>query len=215
MPERLLRSRHAHREVEQAQRGRLLRVVLEHVLVAAHARVVIDVARPRHADHGMQQQVGLALARRAEGELLVRAVHGVAGLEGDDLAPAKLAKPPAQLRRRVAQQLEVVVHRRLDAAQLPAHVDRARAMLQEVDARVVIVLRAEDATRLGGLVGLPAVADLHGGDQHAFGIAKRDVIAILEPGRELAAHVEVDRDRPDDARGQPHRREHRLVFGRG
>ena len=142
----------------------------------------------------------------------MRAVHGVAGLERDDLAPALLAKPPAQFRRRIAQQLEVVVHRRLDAAQLAAHVDRPGAMLQEIDPGVMLVVGAEDAPRLGGLVGLPAVADLHGRDQHALRIAERDVIAILEPGGELAAHVEVDRDRPDDARGQPHVLQHRVVF---
>jgi hypothetical protein len=73
--------------------------MLEHVLVAAHPRVVVDVAGPCHADDGMQQQVGFGLARGAQRELLVRAMHGIACLERDDLAPAQLAETPAQLGR--------------------------------------------------------------------------------------------------------------------
>ncbi len=176
---------------------------------------MVDVARPRHADHRMQEQIALALARRTEREFLVRAVHRVSGLERDDLAPAELAEPSAQLRRRVAQQLEVVMHRRLDAAQPSSDVYGPGAMTKVVYARVMIVVGAEDAARLSGLVRLPAVANLHRRDQHALGIAQRNVIAFLEPGRELAAHIEIDRDRPHDAGWQAHVRQHRFVVGRG
>ena len=103
VPQRLARTAHAHRQVQQAQHRGLLRVALEHVLVAAHAREVIDVAGLGHADDRMDQQVRLDVARRPERQLLVRAVHRVARLERDDLAPAELAETAAQLGRRVAQ----------------------------------------------------------------------------------------------------------------
>ncbi len=48
-----------------SERG-LLRVLLEDVLVAAHARVVIDIAGLGHADHRVDQQVGLDLTGGAE-----------------------------------------------------------------------------------------------------------------------------------------------------
>ncbi len=64
------------------------------------------------------------------------------------------------------------MHRRLDAAQLPADIDGARPMVQEVDAGVMVVLGAKDAACFERLVGLPDVAHFHRGDQHTFGIAK-------------------------------------------
>jgi hypothetical protein len=90
------------------------------MLVAAHARVVIDVARLRHADDGLNQQVRLDLFGGAKRELLVRAVHRIARLERDDTAPAELLKSFAKLTRSITQVLEIVVTRYLDAAQLAA-----------------------------------------------------------------------------------------------
>ena len=66
VPERLSRSTHAHRERQQTQHGRLLGIVLEDVLVAANARVVVDIARLGHADHRMDQQIGFNVAGRAK-----------------------------------------------------------------------------------------------------------------------------------------------------
>ena len=101
------------------KRRRLLGIGLDQVLVAAHAREVIDVAGLRHADDGMDQQVRLDLLRRAERELLVRAVHRIARLERDDAAPAELLKAIAQLLRSVAQVLEIVVRWRSTPRSLP------------------------------------------------------------------------------------------------
>ena len=92
VPDRLARAAHAHREVEERQRGGRGRVLVEHRLVAAHAGEVVDVAGLGHADDRVDQQVRLRLAGGAEGQLLVRAVQRVAGLEGDDPAPAELAE---------------------------------------------------------------------------------------------------------------------------
>ena len=64
------------------------RIFADEELVAADAGEVVDVAGLGHADDRMDEEVGFDLLRGAEGELDVRAVHRVAGLEGDDAAPA-------------------------------------------------------------------------------------------------------------------------------
>ena len=79
------RAAHAHCQRQQRQHSRVRRVALQQRLIAAHPGVVIDIARLGHADDRMDQQVGLELAGGAQRQLVVSAVHGVAGLEGDDL----------------------------------------------------------------------------------------------------------------------------------
>ena len=59
----------------------------------------------------MDQQIGFDLLGRAEGKFHVRAVHGIAGLEGDDAAPAQASEFGAQFRGSQAQRAEVVVRR--------------------------------------------------------------------------------------------------------
>ena len=119
VPHGLARAAHAHRERQQAQRRRLLGIGLQQVLVAAHAREVVDVAGLRHADDGMDQQVRFDVLRRAERELLVRAVHRIARLERHDPAPAELLKAIAKLLRSIAQVLEIVVNRGSTPRSLP------------------------------------------------------------------------------------------------
>ena len=90
VPDGLAGAGHAHREREEREVAHAVRVLGHDGLVHAHAGVVVDVAGLRHADDGVDEDVGLSLARGADGQLAVRAVHGVAGLEGDDLAPREL-----------------------------------------------------------------------------------------------------------------------------
>jgi hypothetical protein len=108
----------------------------------------------------VDQQVGLRLLGGAEGQFLVRAVQRVAGLEGDDLAPAELAEIGAQLVRRVAAGAEIVMRRRLDAGDRPAEIDLARRVVQVVDRRMRVVVGAEDLLGLARLVRRPLVGDV-------------------------------------------------------
>ena len=103
VPDRFARAAHSHREREQREHGRVLRIVRHQRLVAADARVVVDVARLGHADDRVDEQVRAFFLRGAERELVVCAVHRVAGLEGDDLRPAALAELFAEFLRRVAE----------------------------------------------------------------------------------------------------------------
>ena len=69
---------------------------------------MVDVARLRHADHRVQEQIGLELLGGAQRQLDVSTVQRVAGLEGDDAPPPEAPEAFAQFGRGVPQ-LDVVV----------------------------------------------------------------------------------------------------------
>lgn len=96
VPDRLTGARHAHREWKQREVAHAVRVLGHDRLVDAHTRVVVDVARLGEPDDGVDEYVRLALASGADGELTVCPVHGVACLEGNDLAPCQLFEVRAQ-----------------------------------------------------------------------------------------------------------------------
>ena len=149
----------------------------------------------------------------AERELVVGAVHRVAGLEGDDLPPAALGELLAELGRRVAQRAIVVVQRRLQRLDLAADVDRLALVHQVADGRVRLVVGAEDGLRFGLAVGSPDVFDVDHGEHHALGVAQRDLVALLELVGEFLGDVERDRHRPERAVLEPHLVADRVVVG--
>ena len=105
VPDGFARAAHAHGKGDEGELGGAGRIFPDKELIAADAGEVIDVAGLGHADDGMDEEAGFDLLRGAEGELDVRAVHRVAGLEGDDAAPAlawrKSARSSAGVSRRV------------------------------------------------------------------------------------------------------------------
>jgi hypothetical protein len=189
--------------------------VVEHRFVAAHAGEVVDVARLRHADDGVDEEVRLRLLGRAEGQLLMRAVERVAGLEGDDAAPAELAEIGAEFVRRVAAGLEVVVDGRLDAGHRAAEVDRPRLVVEVVDRRMGEVVGAVDVPGLAVLVRTPFVGDRQDGEDHAFRVAERDVLPGLDLVGEGLGDVERDGHGPERAVRHPHVLDHAVVVRLG
>ena len=97
VPDGFARSAHAHGEGDQGELGGAGRIFADEQLVAADAGEVIDVAGLGHADDRMNEEAGFDLLGGAEGKFDVRAVHRVAGLEGDDAAPAQAGELGAQL----------------------------------------------------------------------------------------------------------------------
>ncbi len=188
-------------------------ILVENRLVAAHPGEMVDVAGLGHADDGMDQKVGLRLSRRAEGQLLVRAVKRVAGLERNDAAPAKLAEAGAELVWGVAAGLEVVVHGRLDAGDGAADVHRLGHLVQIADRRVGAVVGAVDALGLAGLVRRPLVGDGQRREDHALGVAQRDVLPRLDAFGELFRNVERHGHRPERTVGEAHVFDHAVVVG--
>src|ERR1700680_1050896 len=84
----------------------------------------------------MKQQVGLNLFSRAERQLHMGTVHGVAGLERNYTAPAQTSKFGSQLGRSETQRAEVVVRRHLHAFHTTSHVPGVALVQQIVDARM-------------------------------------------------------------------------------
>ena len=109
VPHRFPRSAHAHGQRQHRQLDRPVRVFREQQLVAARADEVIHIARLRHSDGRMNQQVRLDLFRGTHGQFNVCAVHGVAGLEGNRAGPSQAAEFCPDIRRSEAQRAKVVV----------------------------------------------------------------------------------------------------------
>ena len=120
VPHRLTGAAEAHRQREQGQLGGVVRVAVHDRLVGPHPGVVVHIARLGHADHRVDQQVGLDQLGGAHGELQVGPVHGVARLEGGHPAPAAAGEALAQFGRGVAQGLVVVVMGQGEAFEAPA-----------------------------------------------------------------------------------------------
>jgi len=213
VPQRLAWTAHAHRQRQQAQHRRLLGIVRDQLLVAAHARVVIDVAGLGHADAWMNQQVRLGDLRSAERQFEVRAMHRVARLERHDALPAEFFEMRPCLARRHAQMTEVVVARRFEAAQLAAEINRIGLVEQVVDAGMQAIGRSENRLRLVLAIGFPRVGDVENRENHAFRVAQRNALARSEFFGEFARDVERDRHRPHDAGNQAHLAADPVVIG--
>ena len=152
VPDCFSRAAHAHGEREEAEDGHAVGVAGEEGLVDADAGEVVDVAGLGEADDGVDEDVGLAGAGGADGQLAVGAVHGVAGLEGDDAGPAELGEVRAELGRGVAQGDVVVVVEAVDGADGAADVVGVRRL--ELADGWVLGVAAEDEVGFFGPGGL-------------------------------------------------------------
>ena len=173
-------------------------------LVAPHPRVVVDVARLGHPDDGVNQQAGLDLLGRAQGQLLVGAVHRVAGLERHHPGPPQLGEGAPQLGRGVPQLLVVVVRHRLHALDPAPDVRRPAAVEEVGDAGVLAVGGAEHRLGLRLTVRTPDVLHVEDGQHHALGVAEGQAVAGRQLVGQRFADVERDRDRPQRAVSEPH-----------
>jgi hypothetical protein len=194
VPDGLAGTAHTHGEWQQGEGSHAVGVAGQQRLVDADAGEVVDVTGLGEADDGVDEDVGLAGAGSADGQLTVSAVHGVAGLEGDDLGPAKLVEVRAQLSGCEAEADIVVVLQAVDGLELTADVVLLHALVQELDGGVLGVA-AEDLLGLLGLVGLVDVVDGDDGEvavvaEVAQGDAGAGLHAELVDG--LLGHIECD-----------------------
>jgi len=74
--QRFLRSRQPHRVRQERERHRIVRIVGQDRLAGADPRVVIDVTGLSEPYDGVDQELGVALSRRAECDLVIDAVGG-------------------------------------------------------------------------------------------------------------------------------------------
>lgn len=168
VPDCFARTAHAHGEREEAEGGHAVGVAGEEGLVDTDAGEVVDVAGLGEADDGVDEDIGLAGAGGADGKLTMSAVHGVAGLEGDNLGPAELVEVGAKLgggvymvlvvgreivevRIRTAKLDVVVVLKLADGLELSSDVEFLCGVV-EVDDGGVLLISTEDVECLLGPV---------------------------------------------------------------
>ena len=188
-----------------------MRIVSENGLIALHPREVAVVRRPGDADHRVDQDLGLGLFRRPDGEVVGQAVHGPAGVKGDHAAPPQLDETRLQFRRSVTELLVVVVGGELEPLDRPPHVVGAAFFVQVANSGMPAGSGAVDALGLAVLVHSPARIHRQHREHEAFSVPQRDRRPGLQRIREGAIHVQGHRHRPDLAFGKSQALEHRVV----
>lgn len=98
VPESLTRTTHSHGEGQKSKGGHTVGVTGQESLVDADTGEVIDVTGLGETDDRLDEDVGLLGAGGADRQLTVSTVHGVSGLESNDLLPAELVEVSAELR---------------------------------------------------------------------------------------------------------------------
>lgn len=97
VPDGLTGTTHTHGKAEQTQNGHAVGVTGEEGLIGTDTSEVVNVTRLGQTNDGVDQDVSLARASRADGQLTVSTVHGVTGLESDNAGPAQLVEVNAEL----------------------------------------------------------------------------------------------------------------------
>jgi len=96
VPDGLTGTTHTHGQTQQTEDGHAVGVTGKESLVGTDTGEVVDITGLGKTDDGMDQDIGLARAGRADGQLTVSTVHGVTGLESDNAGPAQLVEVDAQ-----------------------------------------------------------------------------------------------------------------------
>src|SRR5919112_5003665 len=192
----LPRSTVAHRRGEDGQQRPILRIVaLQDRLVGAHPDVGGDVRGASLAHERVQEQP-VDYLEGALLDILVRAVHGVTGLETDDALPAFLREDLAQAARLVVvgrERLRVgVVHEQRYLA-TEKHVLLA---VDGCDARMLGVRRTVDLAGFVLFVVGVAVLDDHGRKNASRIVCEGDLLTDPYAVCLLLARGECDRQAP-------------------
>ena len=75
-----------------------LRVGRHQSLVSSDSSVVVDISGLGQSDDRVNKDVGSSLSSSSDSELSVGSVHGVSGLESDNLSPCNLVEVGSELR---------------------------------------------------------------------------------------------------------------------
>lgn len=97
VPEGLTGTTHSHGEGEEGESSHAVGVAGQESLVDSDTSEVVNVTGLGQADNRLDEDVGLLGAGSTNSQLTVSSVHGVSGLESDDLLPAELVEVSAEL----------------------------------------------------------------------------------------------------------------------
>ncbi len=185
-------------------------VAQEHV-VTAHAHLGWDVVILRLAHQRMQEQA-LHDLQRALLDILVRAVDGVARLEGNDAAPAVRIEGRARLCR---SQLMCWEWARFGRAQQPNRPtqEHIALLVERADTRMRGIVGPIDEARFTRAIVLKALMQLQDGARPAAVVAQDDRCAFPQRRRLFRRHGERDRQRPGQSTLQAHVLDYAVVIG--
>lgn len=141
-------SSHPHGEGQEGQSGHSVGVLGHQGLVGPDSGVVVDVTGLGETDDGVDQDVGLVLTSRTDGQLSVSPVHGVTGLESDDLAPRDLFEVSPEFGRGEPDVDIVKVLRRLNGLDFTTDVELFDVLPGVGDGRVSRVISTHDTLGL-------------------------------------------------------------------
>ena len=117
--------------------------------IAGDPGVVVDIARSGDPHDRVDEEVGVELLGGAQGQLLVRPVHGVPGVERHDPVPAQPVELGPQLPGCATELGELVVGWHPDPLDGATDVDGV-GLLEVRDAGVAVFVGAEDRVGLAG-----------------------------------------------------------------
>src|SRR5438876_11546065 len=105
------------------------------------------------------------------------AMHGIAGLEGDDPAPAQTREFGPEFSGSKPQSADVIMRRHLKALDAAADIPRVGLVHYKVRAGMRLAGAVEDRLGFSFAIRLPDVLDVQRGQHDAFGIPQRDLAA--------------------------------------
>lgn len=179
VPDGLSRTGHSHSQGQQGQMRHTVGVLGHQGLVRSDTSVVIDISGLGQTDDGVNQDVRLSLSGGSDGQFSVSSVHGVSGLESDNLSPCHLLEETSQFGRGVSQIDVVKVLRRLDGLDFTTDVEFLDELSLVGYSGVGRVVRAQDLFVFELEVGLEDVFDGQDGETSVISrVPKSDTGAL-------------------------------------
>src|SRR4029077_20342290 len=166
------------------------RILRQNYLVTPDSREIINVTRLCQSYCRMNEQACFSLFACAEGQFNMGPMHGIAGLKGDNSAPALPGELLSQFRRRQTQCSEIIAGRPLHALKPASDVPWIRFAKHMEDARMGGTGGIEYRLRFLTAIRFPHFFHVQQGQHHSFGIPKSNFAASSsERFREILAYI--------------------------
>ena len=204
VPQSFPGSSHSHGKGEEAEGGHARGVGLQQLQVDPDTGEVIDVSRLGHTDNGVDEHVGLGVAGSTEGQLTVRAMHGVTGLEGNNTDVAVLAEGSPDLGGGHTEIIKVVVDGERDSLKLTSQVHVGGLVEEVLDGGVTLVIGGTEH-HLGFTSLVRSVDGADGQDSEGVSVlvSEGDTVTNLVGLGSLLSDIKGDGHGPDLSIGQP------------
>ncbi len=172
-------------------------VLVKDGVVAAHASVVVDVTWLGGSDDGVKEKLSTVTLGGDLGQLDVGEVHGVAGLEGNDLVPLVVFEELADFGRRPTKIFIILVLWHAEDFDASTGVELVDIVI-DVDDLAVVGVASVHLLALDLLVGSPDFVDMDDATGSSLRIRNQDLSVIrLEVRLGLGVDVEHNGDRPE------------------